>query len=181
MTLQTDEHLLRCAETPSVEPSRLVTTWRPLAGLEGLWHAAREVSGVPLRSVALRLADGRLAIYSPVRGLGHEAHLELTKIGPPVPVFVSAPVSDGSSGIHWCPSSCSDWPRRVYESTTILRSARMVSGARDVLLDGHGGEDVAGWCGGEPTFSLPAGLLEQSTCEVHAAVGVNALYLQFLE
>jgi hypothetical protein len=98
MTLQTDEHLLRCAETPSVEPSRLVTTWRPLAGLEGLWHAAREVSGVPLRSVALRLADGRLAIYSPVRGLGHEAHLELTKIGPPVPVFVSAPVSDGSSG-----------------------------------------------------------------------------------
>jgi hypothetical protein len=59
------------------------STWRPIAGLEGLWHAERMVSGVPLRSVALRLADGRLAIYSPVRGLGKAAHLALTKIGQP--------------------------------------------------------------------------------------------------
>jgi len=57
------------------------TKWHPIAGLDGIWQAVAIVEGAPLRSVALRLADGRLAVYSPIRGLG--AHRELAAIGDP--------------------------------------------------------------------------------------------------
>jgi hypothetical protein len=57
--------------------------WRPLAGFETIWHAETRSQGVLLRSVAVALEDGRLAVYSPIRGLGAEAHAELAAIGRP--------------------------------------------------------------------------------------------------
>jgi hypothetical protein len=58
--------------------------WMPLSGFAGAWCAERlGPGGVPLRAVALRLADGTLAIYSPLRGLGEEAHRELAALGAP--------------------------------------------------------------------------------------------------
>jgi hypothetical protein len=63
------------------------TKWRAIAGLDGIWQAVAIVEGAPLRSVALRLADGRLAVYSPIRGLGREAHRELAAIGDPAIVI----------------------------------------------------------------------------------------------
>ncbi len=49
----------------------------------------RHRSGAPLRSVAVALGDGRLAIYSPLRGLGDQAHAELAALGRPA--FLIAP------------------------------------------------------------------------------------------
>jgi len=60
-----------------------------MPGLDGVWHAQRVVNGVPLRAVALRLADGRLAVNSPIRRLGDGAHRELAAIG--APAFLIAP------------------------------------------------------------------------------------------
>jgi hypothetical protein len=57
--------------------------WQPLAGAETIWHAEGDMEGTPLRSVAVRLRDGRLAVYSPARGLGREAHGQLRRIGLP--------------------------------------------------------------------------------------------------
>jgi hypothetical protein len=57
--------------------------WRRLPGTETIWHAEGDMHGVPLRSVAVRLRDERLAVYSPIRGLGTEAHRELMRIGRP--------------------------------------------------------------------------------------------------
>jgi hypothetical protein len=57
--------------------------WHPLFGGDGLWHAQKVVMGVELRSVALRLADGRLAVTSPIRDLGDGAHSELAALGRP--------------------------------------------------------------------------------------------------
>ena len=34
-------------------------TWRPLPALDGVWSAERVLDGVPLRSLAIRLANGR--------------------------------------------------------------------------------------------------------------------------
>jgi hypothetical protein len=64
-------------------------TWSPVPGLDSVWRAERVVNGVPLRSLAVRLADGRLAIYSPIRRLGRDAHAELAAIG--APAFLVAP------------------------------------------------------------------------------------------
>jgi hypothetical protein len=59
-------------------------TWIPLSGFEGVWCAERVgPGGVPLRAVAWRLGDGGLAIYSPLRGLGDDAHRELEGLGAP--------------------------------------------------------------------------------------------------
>lgn len=57
--------------------------WSPIPGVEGAWHIVRVRQGVPLRSTAIRLADGSLAINSPTRGLGAEAHAELAALGRP--------------------------------------------------------------------------------------------------
>jgi len=64
-------------------------TWRALPSLDGAWCAERVINGVPLRALALRLTDGRLAIHSPIRGLGRAAHRELAAIGRPA--FAIAP------------------------------------------------------------------------------------------
>jgi hypothetical protein len=64
-------------------------SWRPLPDVEGVWHAERTVKGVPLRAVALRLADGRLAVNSPLPRLADGAHRELAAIG--APAFLIAP------------------------------------------------------------------------------------------
>ena len=64
-------------------------TWLPVPALDGVWRAERVVNGVPLRSLAIRLADGRLAIHSPIRGLGRAAQRELAEIG--TPAFLIAP------------------------------------------------------------------------------------------
>jgi hypothetical protein len=57
--------------------------WLPLDGSGTIWQATAHRQGVPLRSVALRLPGGGLAVYSPLRGLGAEAHAELRRIGRP--------------------------------------------------------------------------------------------------
>jgi hypothetical protein len=68
-------------------PSSL--TWLPVPALDGVWHAERVVNGVPLRSLVVRLADGRVAVHSPIRGLGRRAHDALAAIG--APAFLIAP------------------------------------------------------------------------------------------
>jgi len=57
--------------------------WRPIADVDGLWHAERVAGNVPLRSVAVRLGDERLVVCSPVRELGARAHRELSRLGRP--------------------------------------------------------------------------------------------------
>jgi hypothetical protein len=57
--------------------------WQPIDGLQDFWQAERKVRGIPLRAVAFRLADGRLALWSPIKGLGPEAHQELAGLGRP--------------------------------------------------------------------------------------------------
>jgi hypothetical protein len=64
-------------------------TWRAVPDVDGVWCADRVVHGVPLRALAIRLTGGRLAIHSPIRGLGRQAHGELAGIG--VPAFLIAP------------------------------------------------------------------------------------------
>lgn len=60
------------------------TIWRPLAEAGNVWHATTTgPGGVPLRSVAVRLVTGEVAVYSPIRGLGPAAHHELLRIGEP--------------------------------------------------------------------------------------------------
>jgi hypothetical protein len=71
-----------------VDPARR-QTWRQVPALDGVWCAERVAHDVPLRCLALRLADGRLAIHSPIRGLGSDAHRELAAIG--APAFLIAP------------------------------------------------------------------------------------------
>jgi hypothetical protein len=63
--------------------------WQPVAGFGTLWQTTRPRSGAPLRSVAVALGDGRLAIFSPLRGLGDETHAELAAVGRPA--FLIAP------------------------------------------------------------------------------------------
>jgi hypothetical protein len=63
--------------------------WQPVAGFATIWQATRFRSGVPLRSLAVALGDGRLAIFSPLRGLGDEAHADLAAMGRPA--FLIAP------------------------------------------------------------------------------------------
>ncbi len=58
-------------------------TWRPVLGADSVWRAESVVSGVPLRSVAVRLRDGQLAVYSPIRGLPRAAHAQLAALGRP--------------------------------------------------------------------------------------------------
>lgn len=48
-----------------------------------IWQAGTVRLGVPLRSVGFRLADGRLAVYSPILGLGEDAHRTLKALGEP--------------------------------------------------------------------------------------------------
>jgi hypothetical protein len=57
--------------------------------LDGVWRAERVRHGVPLRCLAIRLSGGRLAIYSPIKGLGQAAHLQMAAIGRPA--FAIAP------------------------------------------------------------------------------------------
>jgi hypothetical protein len=57
--------------------------------LNGVWRAERVRNGVPLRCLAIRLTGGRLAIYSPIKGLGRSAHEELAAVG--LPAFAIAP------------------------------------------------------------------------------------------
>ncbi len=57
--------------------------WRAIPGFEQLWEAVGDRGGVPLRSVAFRLADGRLGLLSPIKGLGPDAHAALCKLGAP--------------------------------------------------------------------------------------------------
>ncbi len=48
-----------------------------------IWQAERIRLQVPLRSVAFSLVDGRLGIFSPILGLGADAHRGLTALGAP--------------------------------------------------------------------------------------------------
>ena len=57
--------------------------WRELPGSKTIWHATVPRQGVPLRATAIRLRDGRTAVFSPIRGCGPEAHRELRRIGEP--------------------------------------------------------------------------------------------------
>jgi hypothetical protein len=57
--------------------------WQPIDGLGDFWQSEVRRQGVPLRSVAFRLADGRLAVWSPIKGLGRAAHEELAGLGRP--------------------------------------------------------------------------------------------------
>jgi hypothetical protein len=58
-------------------------SWQPIEGLPDFWRAERRFHGVPLRSLAFRLADGRLAVWSAIKGLGDESHTQLTALGRP--------------------------------------------------------------------------------------------------
>jgi hypothetical protein len=66
--------------------------------LGALWRAERVRNGVPLRCLAIRLTGGRLAIYSPIKGLGRAAHEELAAIG--LPAFAIAPNHFHNLGLH---------------------------------------------------------------------------------
>jgi hypothetical protein len=59
------------------------TAWQSIPALGDVWQATAMREGVPLRSVALRLADGTLAVYSPIRRLPDGAHAALTALGRP--------------------------------------------------------------------------------------------------
>lgn len=72
--------------------------WQPVPALDGVWSAARVIDGVPLRSLAIRLADGRLAIHSPIRRLAREARGQLAEIGKPA--FLIAPNHFHNRGLH---------------------------------------------------------------------------------
>lgn len=72
--------------------------WQPVPALDGVWLAERVIDGVPLRSLAIRLADGRLAIHSPIRRLAGEARGELAEIG--TPAFLIAPNHFHNRGLH---------------------------------------------------------------------------------
>lgn len=63
----------------SAAPAR----WEPIPLAEGVWTAERPRLHVPLRAVALRLADGGVAVYSPIKDLGPDAHRALKALGPP--------------------------------------------------------------------------------------------------
>ena len=53
-------------------------TWEPIDIHAGLWRAEkRSKQGWNIRATAVRMADGRLLVVSPIRGLGDEAHEEV--------------------------------------------------------------------------------------------------------
>ncbi len=59
-------------------------TWEPIDIDAGLWRAEKRTKqGWSIRATAVRMADGRLLVVSPIRGLGDEAHEELRAIGEP--------------------------------------------------------------------------------------------------
>lgn len=59
-------------------------TWEPIDTDAGLWRAEKRTKqGWSIRSTAVRMADGRLLVVSPIRGLGDAAHDELRAIGEP--------------------------------------------------------------------------------------------------
>jgi hypothetical protein len=61
---------------------RAASTWRPVAGIAGAWHAELQgAGGARLRAVALRLTGGGLAVLSPLRGGGPAAHEALRGLG----------------------------------------------------------------------------------------------------
>jgi hypothetical protein len=61
---------VRNAEAGSIDTrganDRMGTTWQLVPGFGTIWQARRSVQRVPLRSVAVRLADGGVAVYSPL-------------------------------------------------------------------------------------------------------------------
>ena len=57
--------------------------WRSIADLDGIWQTDLITQGAPLRAVAFRLIDDRLGVFSPVRGLGADAHAALAALGRP--------------------------------------------------------------------------------------------------
>lgn len=77
----------RCTMPRVPEMGTTPRSWRgdwdplPMSMLDGIWVAERVRRQVPLRSVAIRLADGQLAVYSPINGLGADAHRALAARG----------------------------------------------------------------------------------------------------
>ncbi len=64
--------------------------WKPFDESAGLWMLGQTLDGVCiLRSVALRLADGTLAVVGPIRESPRESFTELDALGRPV--FLLAP------------------------------------------------------------------------------------------
>jgi hypothetical protein len=108
-------------------------TWRAADNLPGVWFAEAVFQGVPLRSTALRLRSGQLAVYSPIRGQGEEAHRELVKLG--VPALLVAPNHFHTQGLleyarrypGAAIAGASDARRRLAR-----KSGRPVEDARDV-------------------------------------------------
>jgi hypothetical protein len=64
-------------------------TWRAVPGFGTIWQAEVVLHGVSLRSVALALGGGRLAVYSPLPGMDAAGHAELSRLGRPT--FLVAP------------------------------------------------------------------------------------------
>jgi hypothetical protein len=64
-------------------------TWRAVAGFETIWQSEIVLQGVPLRSTAVALGEGRVAVYSPLPVMEAGGHAELARIGRPT--FLVAP------------------------------------------------------------------------------------------
>ena len=71
-------------------PGVTAVHWKPFDESAGLWMLGQTLDGVCiLRSVALRLADGTLAVVGPIRESPRESFTELDALGRPV--FLLAP------------------------------------------------------------------------------------------
>lgn len=58
------------------------TSWRQICADLPLWVCTKQIkSEFSLNTIALRLADGTLLLYSPSRGLGDATHRQLTELG----------------------------------------------------------------------------------------------------
>jgi hypothetical protein len=95
-------------------------SWQAVEGLRDFWQAQRTRHGVPLRSLAFKLADGRLAVWSAIKGLGADAHRELAALGRPD--LLVAPNHFHNLGL--------DEYARAYPGTTAVAAAAAVPRVR---------------------------------------------------
>ena len=103
--------------------------WAPLPGVDGIWCAERKRSGTVLRSAAVALGNGRLALYSPPRGLGADAQRALTARG--APALLVAPNHFHNLGLH---EYATTYPTAslVASSVAIPRLTRVLKGRHPI-------------------------------------------------
>jgi hypothetical protein len=72
--------------------------WLPIEGLSDVWELRASDGAFPLRTVAVRLAEGRVAVYSPIRHAAPAALDELADIGKPILIAPNAYHTLGLAG-----------------------------------------------------------------------------------